>query len=353
MMSPVRAGRRSKIGATLGGAFAASLGVLASTACGQPRNADSDKPVATSISAGSTVGEDATTATSAEDSEGADETAAPDKLDIDHPMPGGGCEAIDFLFVIDNSASMATYQVALSEQFPDFVDAIFGVLPEGIDVHVGITTTDFDAGCSASEATVNCQSTATIDEVQAHYQRPDTGFDDGNGTQGRLFDYAGQTYFETTSDADPAALATWFGEAAIASGEDGCSFEMPVAAAGFAAHPANAATNEGFIRDAGALLVVFFLTDEPDKSPESKDVYSQMLTDAKAECGGAECIFVSGLVPACAPEINQKLWQFMTALSDESDIGWGDIEATSDYSAVFGASLADAIAEQCASIAIP
>jgi len=127
---------------------------------------------------------------------------------------------------------------------------------------------------------------------------------------------------------------------------------MPVAAAGFVPHPANDATNAGFIRDEGALLVIFFLTDEPDKSPESKDLYGEMLVEAKANCGGADCIFVSGLVPTCVSEINQKLWQFMGLFDEQDEPPVGDIEATNDYTAVFGGALADTIAEQCAEIPV-
>src|SRR5690606_27434696 len=127
---------------------------------------------------------------------------------------------------------------------------------------------------------------------------------------GRLFQWAGRRWFETNSDADPAELEAWFSAAATAAGEDGCSFEMPVAGAGWVTHPANAETNEGFLRDERGLFVIFFLTDEPDKSPESKNVYRDMILEAKQGCGGEACVFASGLIPACTVEINQKLWQF-------------------------------------------
>ena len=119
----------------------------------------------------------------------------------------------------------------------------------------------------------------------------------------------------------------------MAAGEDGCSFEMPVAAAAWATSSVNAATNAGFLRDEGALLVVFFLTDEPDKSPESRFVYETMLLDAKQECGGAECIFVSGLFPGCTLDVNQKLWQFLNLFDEEPPL-WGDIDLTTDYAEV-------------------
>jgi hypothetical protein len=315
--------------------------VLLVTGCGDGPREDIETSVSpTSVSVGSTV--DTTGGSSGSESGTIDDV---EKLDT--PEPGApGCEAIDFLFVIDNSESMATYQQRLAEQFPDFITAMFDAVPAGISVHVGLTTTDFDNGCDTSEATQNCQSTATLDEVEMHYQRPDIANDGGNGTQGRLFEYATRTYFETSSDDDPAELSQWFGEAAVAAGEDGCSFEMPVASAGFVAHPANDDTNAGFIRDAGALLVVFVLTDEPDKSPESRFVYEEMLLATKQQCGGAECIFVSGLFPGCTLDVNQKLWQFLNLFDDEPPL-WGDIDLTTDYTEVFGDALANAIAQAC------
>jgi len=291
----------------------------------------------------------ATTATSTA-SDGPVDTTMGEKLDVAE-MPGSGCAYVDMLFVIDNSDSMETYQQALADQFPAFVEAMFAELPAGIDVHVGITTTEFDAGCEAAETTGNCQSTASLDDVQMHYVPPTEGNDGGNGSQGRLFQWSGQSYFEATTDDDPAALSTWFSGAATAAGENGCSFEMPVAAAGWATHLANAVTNDGFIRDEGGLLVVFFLTDEPDKSPESTATYAAMIPDANAECGGAECVFVSGLVPPCVADINQKLWQFMTLWSDE-DPRWGDIVDTAQYDDVVGETLAGAVAEACANIPV-
>jgi hypothetical protein len=280
-----------------------------------------------------------------------DETTAGSKLDTPAPMPGiEGCEFVDFLFVIDNSASMATYQLALTEQFPQFIDKMYEALPPAVDVHVGLTTTDFDTGCDAQEGTMNCQTTATLDEVESHYIRPDVMNDGGNGSQGRLFSFGGQTYFETTSDEDPAALTDWFTQAAVAAGEEGCSFEMPVAAAGFATHLANAVTNDGFVRDEGALLVIFFLTDEPDKSLESDESYAEMILEAKAGCGGEACVFVGGLVPECVIDNNaQKLWQFMNQFDTVAPVS-GNIEETQEYANVFGDALAGAIAEACANV---
>jgi hypothetical protein len=272
-----------------------------------------------------------------------------DKLDVGGMM-SSGCQAIDLLFVIDNSSSMQTYQEALAEAFPAFALAMFAEVPPGISIHVGITTTDFDNQCADAEATANCQTASSLDDVLAHYNPPTMGNDGGNGTQGRLFEFSGQRYFEASSNDDPTELTTWFSNAAQAAGEAGCSFEMPVAAAGFAAHPANDDTNAGFIRDEGALLVVFFLTDEPDKSPESEAVYADMILEAKSECGGADCVFIGGLAPECIVDVNQKLWQFMEVFRE--DPPFASILQTSAYDTFVGDTLAIAVAEACANIPV-
>jgi len=256
-----------------------------------------------------------------------------------------GCRAIDLLFVIDNSASMALDQIKLITEFPQFVDTMLESLAPGVDLHVGITTTDFDHGCVDLEATQMCQSTATYAEVLEHYMRPDVVNDGGNGTQGRLFEHEGRRYFSAWSHEDPALLGAWFQQAAMAVGTSGCTFEMPVAAAGFVAHPANATTNAGFLRDEEALLVVFVITDEPDKSVEADELYRDMILEAKAGCGSEACVLVGGLGPACVADINQKLWQFMNQFG-EAPI-YGDIEATYESSQVFSRALGKAVANAC------
>ena len=272
------------------------------------------------------------------------------KFDLGDDVELPGCDAVDILFVVDNSASMATYQEALAEAFPGFVDAIFENLPKGVDVHVALTTTDFFCngdGCACPDSTIGCQSAAELDTIEMYYTPPTEGSNEINGSQGRLFSYDGQSYFATSTDDDPAPLKSWFTAAATAAGELGCSFEMPVAAASYVAHPANAEANEGFLRDEDAVLLLFFLTDEPDKSPEAMTLYKQTLLDAKSGCGGEDCILTAGLVPGCISGINQKLWQMMTAFGDEEPI-WGDIKDTDAYTEVIGAALAATLGDTCA-----
>ena len=315
----------------------------------------------------SPVTEDTASASSSETSSGSGSTAVADssstgehKLDVGG-MTTSGCNAIDLLFVIDNSASMNTYQMALSAAFPSFIDALWEALPPDTSVHVGITTTDFGSpGCSgANEGTAACQSTATASEITMHYDTPENAPSNINGAQGRLFEYSGQNFFEASTNDDNAALETWFTGAATAAGENGCTFEMPVAAAGWAFTSPNVgevnSTNDGFLRNEGTVLLLFYLTDEPDKSPESVTIHRDRVLAAKQGCGGDQpddiCVVTAGFIPSCTIDVNQKLWQYMIAFGEgEDDVRWGEITDTTAYDELVGTVLADTIAEVCQAI---
>lgn len=231
---------------------------------------------------------------------GAEETG----FETDSGVSDEGCVAVDLLFVIDNSVSMGAYQNALSLAFPAFADAIVDSLPPGTNLHVGVTSTTM--GKSNIGSTTNCKATgANMQPQEAFYETPDLGNNGMNGAQGRLYQPAnGPTFFTIDTDAGPAeidALKSWFAQAAKI-GEGGSQIEMATAAAGWVADPANAATNAGFVRDAGAVLALFFLQDEPDQTPWTIDgqpgglVMLDKLAAAKSECGGAQCIIGGGFV---------------------------------------------------------
>jgi hypothetical protein len=265
------------------------------------------------------------------------------------------CGFVDMLFVIDNSVSMSPYQEALAAAFPSFVDAMWASLEDNTDIHVGVTTSSFFSG-SCAEATMNCHTAQTDEEVWAHYTPP-TEFDNGeNGGQGRLFEHAGQTYFAANTSNDPAPLKTWFTGAATGAGEVGCSYEMHTAGAAYAAHEANAATNDGFFRDEDTVLLLFFLADEPDKSPEDLDYYHDLIIAQKESCGGDECVITGGLINPCVQSVPalggdpDTMWNFLTSFGEEPI--WGDITDTANYADVVGDALALVIEQVCDEIAI-
>lgn len=334
------------------------VAALALVACGD--DSDSGNPFAsagpttTETPTPTTTGTTATPVTST-GSEGTtvglDDTATADdgvKLDVAAPDTPGGqqdyCNFVDILFVIDNSLSMNEYQTQLALQWDDFVDAMWANLPEGTNLHVGMTTTSFYSG-SCSESVFNCVTTASAAQIDARYIPPTEGNTGTNGEQGRLFEWDGRRYFEAVVGEDSSDLELWFSQAAVAAGETGCSFEMMSAAAGYAFHPANAGANDGFLRDEGAVLVIVVLTDEPDKSPEGAATYYQMVVDAKAGCGGDQCVIVTGIYDQCIEGVNNGLYQFLNLFPNFTPDG--DIDEPLDYANVVGAALAQVIGETC------
>ncbi len=279
--------------------------------------------------------------------------------------PDGGlekdaCAAVDVLFVVDNSKSMGEYQAALAEAFPLFVDAMIDNLPAGVSLHVGLTTTDFTCAapgdpCCPDACPIGnsgCQIVGNpeeLDILKTFYKPPSGAKTPTNGGQGRLFEHDGLTYFDTNTSADPTPLKTWFTGAAVAAGEQGSSLEMPLAAAGYVASSYNSATNKGFLRGSDAVLLIIFLTNDPDASLEPVADYRAMLVTAKNDCEA--CILTAGLLRACVPVENQRLWQFMTSFGEDPPI-WGDIEARTKYVDVVGQALASTLGDVCLNLPV-
>ena len=283
------------------------------------------------------------------------------KLDVgsgDGPGPVGNCEepdgecnctAVDVLLVIDNSGTMCTKQESLAAAFPGFVTAMFDALPEGTDLHVGITTSGFSLGGNHSEN--NCVAQEPLSTIQSSYTVPGAGSVNGNGLQGRLFEHEGQRWFaaDTGVPADEAALSSWFTGAATAVGCGVSSFEFNASGAAWALHPDNAATNDGFLRDEGAVLVLFILTDEADQSlqVETLEFLHDTVADAKAGCGGDACIVTGGLLPTYCPAGTNGSLAFLETFGTPTvgDIGFGIGEV--DYATTVGDTFAEVVATAC------
>lgn len=285
---------------------------------------------------------------------GEGETTDDARLDLPPPeTESGGCSAVDLLFVLDNSASMQTHHAALAAAFPGFITATIASLPPGTDLHVGLTTTDVackDPGCDCPDATIGCQSAAASEAILSVYAPPKLGHNGVNGSQGRLLTFDQVPYFSLRTDQDPDALIAWFTANAGSVGEHGCSFEMPVAAAGFVADPINEPSNHGFLRDENTALIVFVLTDEPDKSPEPVEAALERLRAAKQGCGGDVCITTAGLLPPCLTSEHQSLWRFLSGFG-ESPV-WGDIHDPAAYGMIVERALAEVSAQACAAVPV-
>ena len=192
---------------------------------------------------------------SAESSGGSDDTEAPDpersppaaKLDVgaDEVL---GCRKIDFLFVIDDSDSMADEQQLLIDGFPGFMQQIQETI-EDFDFHVMVVST------SAQQMSFDpCENRLGTGRVRS---------DDGEDC-GLLEDFLhGQRYI----DGSQADLDEAFGCIADV-GTSGAGDEKIIwsMADAITKHNDAGECNEGF-RRRDAILVVTIITDEED-SPD-------------------------------------------------------------------------------------
>lgn len=157
-----------------------------------------------------------------------------------------GCNAVDFIFVIDNSGSMFGAQTNLVANFPAFIDGIQATLVDVDSFHVGIATSDVYSGNP-----VECRQLGALVTTTA-------GADSSNAMCGPYT----ESFPYITEEDD---LSTSF-QCAAQVGTSGDAGERPMNAVEAAIGPAlnaEGACNEGFIRDE-ALLVVVVITDEAD-----------------------------------------------------------------------------------------
>lgn len=268
-----------------------------------------------------------------------------------------GCTMVDVLFVIDNSGTMCSKQQQLGAAFPTFVDAMYDALPGGTDLHVGITTSGFELGGSHGES--NCAANEPQATIDQYYTRPTEGMVAGNGLQGRLYEHDGMNYYAVdTGDAGAKdGLKDWFSAAASGVGCSVSSFEFNASGAAWALHPENAANNAGFLRDEGAALVIFILSDEGDQSldMETLDFLHDTVVQAKSGCGGDACVIPGGiLTPFCGPGQSASV-DFLNSFGKMpiiGDIGTG-FGPPPDWSGTLGDAFASVVAETCQEIPPP
>lgn len=255
-------------------------------------------------------------------SEGAADETSGVKFDLAMPedIPDDeGCSKVDFLFVIDNSVSMADQQEALTASFPGFIEAIETTLEVGQDFHVMVVDTDAHTRCSPA----NCADPAGADvsEVEELCVQPAAGYacnqanfgpcdstmgagvvhPAGDGASNQPCNFAsGRRYMDAT-EPDLGSAFACAGRVGLA----GWPRETPMDALVAALSPeinAPGGCNEGFLRD-DAILVVTFISDDPHyvDSGMPMDWY-QAAVDAKG--GDPAAIVVLGLIPAfegCGP----------------------------------------------------
>ena len=226
-------------------------------------------------------------------------------------VPVKGTE-VDIVFMVDNTGSMEQEQKNLTQNFPKLIDALkSSKFKNGLpNVRIGVVSSDLGAG------NLYVDNACVTD-----------------GDKGKLFNKAqvagctppkdawiehkdGTTNISGSGDATTKLKSAF---SCIANlGTDGCGFEQSLESARLALDSTNN-TNPGFLRK-GALLAVFFLTDEDDCSaanPQLFDPSQQGLNDplgpltsfrcfefgVSCECPGkAKCDrFTQGTRKNCVP----------------------------------------------------
>jgi hypothetical protein len=193
---------------------------------------------------GTTTSDTDTTATDTDTSEGS-------IFDLGGPSDLGepvGCDAVDFLFVVDDSSSMSEHQQNLIDNVPAFVDGIQATLDQIASYQVGVIATDPYSGNPGPCILLGALVTDTSDQ----------GPDSSNMVCGPYAD--GFNYMTENDD-----LAQSFACAAQV-GTMGNGFERPMEAMVETLGQSldvPGGCNEGFLRD-DALLVIVVITDEYD-----------------------------------------------------------------------------------------
>lgn len=179
--------------------------------------------------------------------------------------------SIDVLAIVDDSCSMAPYQNALAAQLPRLHQAL---VEEGVDFHLGLTTTDLDLG----------------------------------GARGQLL--GAPAFLEPST---PGAEAAW--SSRIAVGTDGSGLDQGLEASRLAlSAPLSGTSNAGFLRREASLLLLY-VSDEDDGSAGAVSSYQSFF---EAEKPSPSDVRVDAIVTTpgsnCGPAADRYL-QLVTASS--------------------------------------
>jgi hypothetical protein len=204
---------------------------------------------------------------------------------------GGGetrddlCNKVDFMFVIDNSGSMADEQTILNANFPAFISGIESIVAVD-DIHIGVHTTDDGLPGDPDEGG-GLGAPWNLPECVGHLSGlvgRTGGWHSSNAT---CAPFAEGTNFMTQADDLPVAF-----DCAARLGISGVYPEKPMETVvevveGPLDFPGGC--NEGYLRD-DSLLVIVIITDESDGDNYGGSVGTPItwFNDVVAARGGVE-----------------------------------------------------------------
>jgi hypothetical protein len=221
----------------------------------------SDTVASTSVGSSESTGAGATTAmTTVADTSSSSGAAEGPIFDLgsepDVAPPAEGCNAVDFLFVVDDSSSMSTHQQNLIDNFPTFIDGIESTLGAVDSFQVGVIATDAFSGNPGACILLGALITETTG----------AGPESSDAVCGP---YASGYAYMTEDDDLEETFAC-----AAQVGTIGNGFERPMEAMVTTVGKTLGdvgGCNEGFLRD-DALLVVVVITDEYDGEGDPEDL---------------------------------------------------------------------------------
>lgn len=234
--------------------------------------------------------------------------------------PAGGCKKIDFLFVVDNSASMENEQSQLAQAFPGFISAIESTTGAGSDYHVMVVDTDAWGRCNTanpwkgmdpSSNLCNAYIKGTVFEECDRVLGAGVVHPAGEFASNKVCPLPAGRRFLQQGDTDVSGAFA----CAAQVGTAGHSSERPMDALVAALAPginAPGSCNDGFLRD-DALLVVTFISDDPNyEDSGTPDSWYQAVVAAKK--GDPKAVAVVGFTPATCgtgggSKINGKHWE--------------------------------------------
>lgn len=265
--------------------------------------------------------------------------------DPDTGAEEGGCQKIDFLFVVDNSGSMADEQEHLATSFPGFITSIQDTV-KAEDYHIMVI--DTDAGNAfLQQCFVVCAILPTCEGYPCDNLPKAEGCDAMLGT-GLVNDpgadacgVAGGLRYMV--DGQPNLSETFQCLAKVGTDGDGSERPMEAMIASLSALNAPGQCNAGFLRK-DALLVVTFITDEEDDGESNGSPIGWNASLVAAKYGDEKSIVVLGLIgdpdqpnPVCTDgaEASPRLRTFAESFTYGS---WGSI-CSPDYAPFFDAAV--------------
>ena len=223
---------------------------------------------------------------------------------------GKGCDKIDFLFVVDNSASMQDNQAQLVAAFPGFISAIENTVHAGSNYHIMVTDTDAWGRCNTANPWTGVDPTSNLCDAYIK----NTVFEECDRTLGAGVVDPGGKYasdkvcpFPTgrryLQQNDPDISGTFACAAQV--GVAGNPAERPMDSLVASVQPAINASggcNEGFLRD-DALLVITFISDDGnyEDSGTPQDWYNAVVQAKKGDPKAAVVVGFTPAFPDCAP----------------------------------------------------